>query len=805
VPGANQGPGEDVTRGAGGVHEAAAGVPAGEGEPIQGKLFARKVKPAITTDPRLYKVGGWILADGTEHAFRENKPFDNHKLLANFLEIGEGPQFDFAYAIEVAKSTGAIRVNITPLHANFEFEILDDRTQARLRDAVSQVNPKTDVTLEWGKPDTDTGQFYNTQEFKNPEEALSWLEHPREISGQMKAEVGKPEQESLPLSSLKIIGGKQEDFAEAVKNTPFASYDPKKGLTLNLTRYQKPEQAGEASGRGGVFYLGSEGGRSYYARATAYGKPAVYGGAQEIASRATFQNPLIVKSGFGGYMQASAYSELGGTKVQYTEGRKTDALHALYNRAVGMTLNKGIYDPEVIAEFVKKEGGDPQAAYDIWAGSRGAHQIATAVYDNVVGNMAKQAGHDAIAGYYKKPGGGYQISEVFDLTASHFPVESYPKGSTVLLQKNPLNLEGTGEGGRTTVLDLAGALNEWSKVGLKPKKEIRIAMDRARAELKYQLAQDQGGLNWYKQDTKDAVKTLKENGFPELENPTQEKLFKILWGVTSYGVDPDVNLTSAAEAWKQYKKTDEFPLKADADTNWPGYSGIRGSITLLNKLVSEKGEQGTIDWLLSKHPVSEIREQKLKTHTVHGVAGKAADEKYGAFIFGPKGGPFVLSLQGITDHTTVDVWGARMIRRWTGTLTPENVSDLVTTEEARNFHNIVESLGKQFGLDISDVQAVLWSYEHDLYAAHGVGEKAKSYKGASEKYVQRQQEGSTRDYLREESGLFGERYGEKGKPPQESGKNASASGRAQGTQERGLKELSPGLKGLISPGPKAKT
>lgn len=716
------------------------------------------------------------------------------------------------YSLDGAMDDGAVRLGVQD-DGSFWLDAknLEDSKgtmQAYLEGAPSEYK-KRGVSINWG------GDSGNNKEFHTVLDAIDWLERPTAkptrpkvptpaISGQMKAEVGKPEQEALPLTSLKVIGGKSEDFEEAVKNTPFASYDPKKGLTLNLTRYQKPEQAGEAAGRGGVFYLGAEGGRSYYAHATAYGRPVPYGGAQEITSRATFQNPLIVKGGFGGNTQAVVYNELGGKKPQYTEGRKLDALQDLHNRAVNMASARGRNNPDAIAEFLKQEGGDPQSGYDIWAGSRSEHQIATAVYDNVVGQMAKNLGHDSIVGYYKKPGGGYQISEVFDLTASHFPVESYPKGSTVLLQKNPLNLEGTGEGGRTTILDFAKAINAWSRVGLKPNREIRVAMDRAKSELKYQLAQDQGGLNWYKQDTKDAVNTLQANGFPELENPTQEKLFRTLLGVTSYGVDPDINLTSAAEAWKQYKKTNEFPLKADADTNWPGYSGIQGSLTLLNKLVAEKGEQGTIDWLLSKHPVSEIREQKLKTHTVPGVAGKAADEKYGAFIFGPKGGPFVLSLQGITDHTTVDVWGARMIRRWTGTLTPESMDQPVTTEEARNFHNIAGSLSKQFGLDISDTQAVLWSYEHDLYEAHGVGEKAKSYKGASEKYVQRQQEGSTRSYIREQSDFFGERYGEKGKPAQKSGKNAPASGRTEGTQSRGTKELSAGLKALLSPGSKAK-
>ena len=355
------------------------------------------------------------------------------------------------------------------------------------------------------------------------------------------------------------------------------------------------------------------------------------------------------------------------------------------------------------------------------------------------------------------------------------------KGATTPLMKTPLVLKGPGEAGEATIVDLANALNDWSQAGLKPKKEIQTALNRARAEMQYQLANDNSGLNWYKKDTTDAIDHLKANGFPELEKPLQNKLFRTLWGITSYGVDPNINLTSAAEAWKQYKQTGKIPLQADSKTNWPGYSGIKGSITLLNKLIDEKGEQGTIDWLTSKHPVSEIREQKLKTHTVHGVAGKAGDEKYGAFIFGPKGGPYVLNLQGISDHTTVDVWGARMIRRWTGTLTPETMDQPVTAEEAEKFHNIVQNIGKEFNLDIQDAQAVLWGYEHDLYEAHGVGEAAKSYKGAADKYVQRQKEGSIQDYIREQSSLFGERYAKPVGEVKGGQKGAPTPGRTQGS------------------------
>jgi hypothetical protein len=608
------------------------------------------------------------------------------------------------------------------------------------------------------------------------------------------------EQAELPLSApaaFKIIGGTQEEFEQAVKNTPFASINKDGSLTVNLTRFQRPEAAGGTSARGGVYHLAGEGGRGVYSA------NEEYGGDDEMRGRTTFKNPAIVRTrgeAFGGPMQRdfmkSVVDDDAAVNIHaldnFAPGIGHDPIAELHSSALdAISVNKtkdGVDShnlPDIISQWLDENGGDPKAGYDIWANSKTKHQLASAMWDNVVGQTAKNMGHDAIIGVYAKRGAGLQLSEVFDLTADQFPKSSPPAGSTTLLMKHPLNLEPTGKTGQGTILDLAKALGKWAQQGLQPNKEIYIAMQRARAELDDQMARDDSMMDWYKKDTKDAVDTLKKNGFPELENPTQEKLFRTLWGITSYGVDPDVNLTSAGTAWKEYQKTGTIPLANEAaNKNWPGYSGIKGSITILNKLINEKGEQGTMDWLLSEHPVSELREQKVKTHALGGVPGQAADTKYGAMIFGPKAGPFVLGLHGIANEAVVDIWGARIWRRLSGTLTPENVNDPVTTEESRNFNNVVTTIAKEKGLDISDVQAQYWGYEHDLYAAHGVGEAAKSYKTAADKYVQRQKEGNTNAYLAEQSDLFAAGHG-KAVEETEGGRKSPAAQLPAGRSEKG--------------------
>ena len=66
----------------------------------------------------------------------------------------------------------------------------------------------------------------------------------------------------------------------------------------------------------------------------------------------------------------------------------------------------------------------------------------------------------------------------------------------------------------------------------------------------------------------------------------------------------------------------------------------------LSRLVNEKGEAGAVDWLQTKHPVSELRQY------YQDVPGKASDETYGAYALGPKVGAFGSNLNGI--HTETD-------------------------------------------------------------------------------------------------------------------------------------------------------
>jgi hypothetical protein len=167
VPGANQGAGEDVTGGTGGVHEAAAGVHAGEGEPIQGKLFSRKEVDQGLLSPEggwneLTDNGGWISEKGTFHPKFGDESHEEMSLPGSRENA-------------VVVSPGSFG------EMNFRVNSLNGKTVPLLQDAFSRLLSDDRVFLDYGK---------KSVEFNTPEAAREWLDA-KEISGQMSSEISK--------------------------------------------------------------------------------------------------------------------------------------------------------------------------------------------------------------------------------------------------------------------------------------------------------------------------------------------------------------------------------------------------------------------------------------------------------------------------------------------------------------------------------------------------------------------------------------------------------------------------------------
>lgn len=324
-----------------------------------------------------------------------------------------------------------------------------------------------------------------------------------------------------------------------------------------------------------------------------------------------------------------------------------------------------------------------------------------------------------------------------------------PKGSTVPLMKNPLEIEGTSDSGKINTLDVAKALNQFTKNKLpalelgkaEPAEMVKRAKSIAEDEAKYQLNQNNSGKAWYTTDIGIHDKALQEMR-PELKDPAKLSLFKMSEAVLSSGQKPYGNLKAAIRAWDHYNETGEFsPTNPNTGRSWGprGVDAYGNAMGMINKLIQEKGEQGTSEWLLSEHPVSELRKyNKL------GVSGKANDMSLGAMILGEKRGPFAQNLHGIESAFTADMWVSRTWNRWMGTIETDPTGGQtgkgeITTDSPRN-NTERQLMAQSFGetaqklkLSTSALQAVLWYYEQGLYDVHGSAKESWSFADAAKR------------------------------------------------------------------------
>jgi hypothetical protein len=207
---------------------------------------------------------------------------------------------------------------------------------------------------------------------------------------------------------------KISDFHSAVQNTEGAELSDS-GLTLDVVRHQKPEQAGERAVRTGVFFLPEK--KSPYQRYYTTGRQG-YGGTQRIEGRTTFENPIIAKGASGGKVPERAYDAINGEGA-YDEMRQDvlDSTTHGWNRKSDDELTQNV------ANVLEQYGGNPDLAEDIVRNSKEGNTLAYAVQEHIVASSVRKAGHDGIVGFSKIKGQP-RLSEVFDLRHDKYPISS---------------------------------------------------------------------------------------------------------------------------------------------------------------------------------------------------------------------------------------------------------------------------------------------------------------------------------------------------------------------------------------------
>jgi hypothetical protein len=315
----------------------------------------------------------------------------------------------------------------------------------------------------------------------------------------------------------------------------------------------------------------------------------------------------------------------------------------------------------------------------------------------------------------------------------------------VQLRKKPAPVKPTGPGGRTLVEDVGRTLQKYSRENVgKPLKltadNVPQAVERyvkaALPEAKYQLVSqgsEQSGADWYTKAISDMQSEFAKNGHPELDpkkgDPTKQTLFKAMLAGASLGNKELQTVRNGDGIWSEYKRTGKVPIvNPETGKGWPNgqFNAYMHGFRALQQLIDEKGEKGAADFLMSQHPISELRQYR------DSVPGKAGDQRYGGLILGDKMGPFFLNMNGIRSELTADMWEARHWNRIMGTLQdPNSETGLVDAPrnetERRAMKQAKEVLAGKLGLDTASTQAVNWIYEQALYNAHGITRTVSDY------------------------------------------------------------------------------
>lgn len=206
--------------------------------------------------------------------------------------------------------------------------------------------------------------------------------------------------------------GKNQMLRQAAGNTPGASFVDDV-LHMNVTRHQLPEQAGEMSTRGGVFYLPES---SPYARYYKKGGTAGnwYGGGETVAGETALYNPLFVKGQTGGKAPEAAYAEL------FSKKELADLQKQALDASIA-SKNYGIKE-QLVDRFLGDRAPELQPwAHQIMENSAKGNQLRYALQEAAIGSAVRGKGYDSVLGYSTKRDKSPFITELFDVRENRYP------------------------------------------------------------------------------------------------------------------------------------------------------------------------------------------------------------------------------------------------------------------------------------------------------------------------------------------------------------------------------------------------
>lgn len=353
-------------------------------------------------------------------------------------------------------------------------------------------------------------------------------------------------------------------------------------------------------------------------------------------------------------------------------------------------------------------------------------------------------------------GDGLNAGEVAVFDASRLYAEQNRTlfQSAAAIQGAPIDVVGTGPGGRVLNKDLGKAFTDrhMAEYGrpLDPDDpaDYEIIRKSLREDYAEQKAQPDNGEAWYSDDIASAVEITK-GIIPDLDVPENRDLFLTITALLSPQQKPSMNWENAVLAMQGYLRDGTIPTVKPNGKQF-GVDSHTTGLQLLQHLITTKGLKEALLWVrtpISGREMAEVRRDSGLFTPKDKLGGYLPNEtnlnetKLGIYMMGPKVGDFMQNSVGIDQNAvTVDLWMARTYNRLIGRLTdvPPGVAetgglaDQVRGRAERDtIKRLVRDAAKDAGIDPSSMQAALWYFEQRLYRNHGIRSDSQNFSGAA--------------------------------------------------------------------------
>ena len=320
--------------------------------------------------------------------------------------------------------------------------------------------------------------------------------------------------------------------------------------------------------------------------------------------------------------------------------------------------------------------------------------------------------------------------------------------SAAPLQSQPLQIVGTGRGGRILNKDLGQALTDrhMATYGrtLDPANEAdyQVMLSSVLQDYAEQKSQPDNGEAWYSDDINEAIR-ITTQVIESLDDKSNRDMFLTLTALLSPQQKPGPNWENAILAMSGYLDSKgTIPL---VKPNGKKFGVNTSGLQLMQHLVDTMTLEGALQWVQEPHTGKEMAEVRRDSGLFvekEKLAGYLPNEinqtetQLGIYMFGPKVGDFMQNSVGIDqDAVTVDLWMARTYNRFIGRLldTPDGglISDVRSKSERQHIKRLVRDAAAEVGIDPSAMQAALWYFEQRLYRNHGIKADSENFSGAA--------------------------------------------------------------------------